>query len=63
MDSMKIWASIEEGRRVCCVVQSVRVLWDCPAYTSIGAFLFELRGELVIWIALQLSRVVNIPVV
>ena len=51
MDSMKSWASIEEGkagRSVCCVMQSVRVLvMCCPAYASIrSAFMLELRREL-----------------
>ena len=29
MDSMESWAGIEEGKSVCCVMQSVRVLVMC----------------------------------
>ena len=29
MDSMKSWGGTEEGRSVCCVMQSVRVLVMC----------------------------------
>ena len=37
----------QSQRSFYCVMQSVRVLWDCPAYASIkSAFMLELRREL-----------------